>query len=37
MDAIAKSGVRFYEATLQGTKRVTYIGTGGYYEEEIPV
>ena len=37
MDAIAKSGVRFYEATLIGTKRVTYIGTGGYYEEEIPV
>jgi uncharacterized protein YbcV (DUF1398 family) len=37
MDAIAASGVRFYEATLIGTKRVTYIGAGGYYEENIPV
>lgn len=37
MERIAKTGVRFYEATLQGTKRVTYVGTGGYYEEEIPV
>jgi len=38
MDAIAKSGVRFYESTLNGDKkRVTYIGTGGYYEELIPV
>jgi len=37
MDAIAQSGVRFYESTLVGTARVTYIGTGGYYEEEIPV
>lgn len=37
MAAIAKAGVRFYEATLMGTKRVTYIGTGGFYEEEIPV
>ncbi|UPT66732.1 MAG: DUF1398 domain-containing protein [Sphingobacteriales bacterium JAD_PAG50586_3] len=37
MDAIAAAGVRFYEATLQGKPRVTYIGTGGYYEEEIPL
>ncbi len=37
MERIAKTGVRFYEATLQGSKRVTYIGTGGYYEEEITV
>ena len=35
---IAKAGVRFYEATLNGTnKRVTYIGTGGFYEEPIPI
>lgn len=38
MLAIAVAGVRFYEATLEGNnKRVTYIGTGGYYEEGIPV
>ena len=38
MDAIAIAGVRFYEATLSGSKkRVTYIGTGGHYEELIPV
>ena len=37
MDAIAAAGVRFYEATLIGKPRVTYIGTGGYYEEEIPL
>lgn len=38
MDAIAVAGVRFYEATLSGSKkRVTYIGTGGHYEELIPV
>ncbi len=37
MMGIAKSGVRFYEATLNGNKkRVTYIGTGGSYEELIP-
>jgi uncharacterized protein YbcV (DUF1398 family) len=37
MDAIAAAGVRFYEATLAGSrKRVTYIGTGGQYEELIP-
>lgn len=37
MDAIAKSGVRFYEATLEGKhKRVTYIGSNGLYEETIP-
>lgn len=36
MDGIAKSGVRFYEATLSGNnKRVTYIGYGGFYEEVI--
>jgi uncharacterized protein YbcV (DUF1398 family) len=38
MAAIARAGVRFYEATLNGdNKRVTYIGSGGYYEERIPV
>lgn len=38
MDAIAKAGVRLYEATLEGPqKRVTYIGTGGAYTENIPV
>jgi uncharacterized protein YbcV (DUF1398 family) len=38
MEAIAVAGVRFYEATLSGNKkRVTYIGTGGHYEELIPV
>lgn len=37
MDAIAQSGVRFYESTLVGTPRVTYIGTGGCYEEEISI
>jgi uncharacterized protein YbcV (DUF1398 family) len=38
MNDIAKAGVRFYEATLSGErKRVTYIGRGGYYEEQIPV
>jgi len=38
MNAIAKAGVRFYEATLNGNnKRVMYIGTGGSYEERIPV
>lgn len=37
MDDIAGSGVRFYEATLQGNnRRVTYIGIGGMYEEVIP-
>lgn len=37
IDGIAKSGVRFYEATLNGNKkRVTYIGVGGTYEELIP-
>jgi uncharacterized protein YbcV (DUF1398 family) len=36
MNAIAKAGVRFYEATLNGPeKRVTYIGTDGSYEEKI--
>lgn len=36
MDEIAKAGVRFYEATLTGdSKRVTYIGAGGKYEEPI--
>lgn len=37
MDTIAESGVRFYESTLIGKPRVTYIGAGGYYEEEIPL
>jgi len=37
LDDIAAAGVRFYEATLDGeNKRVTYIGIGGNYEEEIP-
>ncbi|WP_317898726.1 DUF1398 family protein [Aurantibacillus circumpalustris] len=37
MNEIAKAGVRFYEATLNGNqKRVTYIGSGGSYEELIP-
>jgi uncharacterized protein YbcV (DUF1398 family) len=37
MQEIAAAGVRFYEATLQGERpRVTYIGTGGWYEELIP-
>ena len=36
MEAIAHAGVRFYEATLNGySKRVTYIGIGGFYEELI--
>ncbi|MDN3550402.1 DUF1398 family protein [Mucilaginibacter aquaedulcis] len=38
MDAIATAGVRFYEATLNGDqKRVTYMGSGGFYQEEIPL
>ncbi|MCO4294501.1 DUF1398 domain-containing protein [Solitalea sp. MAHUQ-68] len=38
MQGIANAGVRFYEATLNGTnKRVDYIGFGGNYEEAIPV
>jgi uncharacterized protein YbcV (DUF1398 family) len=38
MNDITNAGVRFYEATLNGnSKRVTYIGTGGFYEELIPV
>ena len=38
MNDIANAGVRFYEATLNGPdKRVTYIGTGGFYEEKIPL
>lgn len=38
MNEIAMAGVRFYEATLIGdAKRVTYIGTGGFYEERIPL
>lgn len=37
MNEIAQAGVRFYEATLSGDKkRVTYIGSGGHYEEIIP-
>ncbi len=38
MNDIANAGVRFYEATLNGAnKRVTYIGSGGLYEEKIPL
>ncbi|MCW3093454.1 MAG: phage envelope protein [Ferruginibacter sp.] len=37
MNDIARAGVRFYEATFTGNLRVTYIGIGGLYEEEIPV
>lgn len=38
MEQVALAGVRFYEATLEGNKkRVTYIGTGGFYEEVIPL
>ena len=37
MTQISEAGVRFYEATLTGAnKRVTYIGSGGFYEETIP-
>jgi uncharacterized protein YbcV (DUF1398 family) len=37
LDEIARAGVRFYEATLTGNLRVTYIGAGGFYEEDIPI
>ena len=37
LNDIAMAGVRFYEATLKGNLRVTYIGAGGMYEESIPV
>ena len=38
MQGIAEAGVRFYEASLKTEKpKVTYIGIGGYYEEEIPM
>ena len=38
INGIANAGVRFYEATLNGSsKRVTYIGIGGFYEELIPI
>jgi len=37
LDSIARAGVRFYEATFVGNLRVTYIGVGGFYEEEIPL
>ena len=38
MQAIARAGVRFYDAILTGAnKRVIYIGIGGYYEEQIPI
>ena len=36
MNEIAKAGIRFYEATFTGNKRVTYLGIGGMYEEAIP-
>lgn len=35
LNDIAKAGVRFYEATLKGDLRVSYIGAGGMYEESI--
>jgi uncharacterized protein YbcV (DUF1398 family) len=37
MNGIAKAGVRFYEASLNPNKRITYIGSGGFYEEAIPI
>jgi len=38
MNDIAAAGTRFYEAVLNGiNKRVIYIGSGGMYEERIPV
>lgn len=37
MNEIADAGVRMYEATLLGRKRVTYFGSGGKYEELIPI
>ncbi len=38
MNSIAKAGVRFYEATLEGNnKRVTYVGLGDKHEERIPL
>ena len=38
MNEIADAGVRMYEATLVGEhKRVTYFGSGGSYEERIPI
>lgn len=37
MNDIAKAGVQFYEATFTGNKRVTYIGAGDSYEENIPI
>lgn len=38
MQEIAGAGINFYEATLNGErKRVTYIGKGGHYEENIPL
>lgn len=38
MAAIARAGVRFYDAILTGgNKRVIYVGIGGYYEEKIPI
>jgi uncharacterized protein YbcV (DUF1398 family) len=36
MNELAKSGVRFYEATLNGTsKKVTYIGPDDHFEEKV--
>jgi len=38
MRSIADAGVRFYEASLKTEKpKVTYIGIGGFYEEDIPM
>ena len=36
MNEVAQAGIRFYEATFTGNKRVSYIGIGGMYEEAIP-
>ena len=38
MQGIAEAGVRFYEASLKTAQpKVTYIGIGGFYEEDIPM
>jgi uncharacterized protein YbcV (DUF1398 family) len=37
MNGIAKAGVRFYEASLNPNKSIIYIGSGGFYEEAIPI
>src|SRR5579862_2955672 len=37
MNGIADAGVRFYEASLNPNKKIIYIGSGGFYEEAIPI